>query len=100
MRPIDGDWEGTGFEMRLEVYLWISTIGFILYEVAEALDKGMGEYLNLGVKGQTNCMHHIPYSNLDDSIDVSLLISDGYGFVLKLDHHRLCSVDLRIWKRR
>ena len=54
-RPIGGDLY-MGHETALEVILWSCNAGFILQEMFELSDKGLREYFNLGVKGQTNSM--------------------------------------------
>ena len=47
---IGGDYTGLIFEITL----WIMNFGYIIYEIHEFLQKGIKEYLNLGIQGQTN----------------------------------------------
>merc|ERR1712242_574647 len=62
MRPISGDLS-VFEETNLDVILWTCNVGFIIHEVFECMHKGTSEYLNLGVKGQTNLMDVVLCSN-------------------------------------
>ena len=60
-RPIGGnefhqDLQQDSTGIALEITLWTMNIGYILFEVQECTEKGLKEYLNLGVQGQTNIM--------------------------------------------
>eukprot|EP01084_Bolivina_argentea_P256203 431254_1 len=75
-RPLSGSFDSRQM-VAFELILWICNVGYIVFEGFEIRDKKK-EYLNLGVKGQTNLM--------DVAICLVWIILGGIRLTLIIDN--------------